>query len=76
MDADGLGERGRRRHHPLDDELPPVPPGSVKNQDFGIAGGCREEEGLGERERDGAVRCSRVCVCVGGCKSGRRHRAT
>ena len=51
VDADGLGERGRRRHDPPDDELPPVPPAGAENQDF-LASleleRLRKEEGLGE----------------------------
>ena len=49
MDADGLGERGWRRHKLLEDELPWLPPLGAQNQHFGIAAGLEEEEGLGDK---------------------------
>ena len=55
VDADDPSEGGRRCHDPPDDELPPWPPAGTENQDFGIAAGLSEEEGLGKGEEDNAV---------------------
>ena len=48
MDAEGPGQRGWRCQDPLDEELPPPLPGGTENQDFGMAVGLGEEEGLGD----------------------------
>lgn len=66
--ADGPGERGRRRHGPPDDKLPPLPPAGAENRYFGIAAGLGEEEELGERgegrcgAHDGAVLAGAIAL--------------
>ena len=37
VDAEGLGERGRGRHGPPEDELPMPPPAGADHHDFGVA---------------------------------------
>jgi hypothetical protein len=49
VDAEGPGERGRRRQDLPDEELPPRPPAGAKNDNFGIAAGLGDGEGDGAR---------------------------